>query len=198
MSKHFFTIGLLLIAISGSSQTLELDIQKNKLADFLKIENDLGSQKIENNSYHLLRNGVAQPIQFKRKEIGLPDLICYYFYLTKDSSIDYILYEWDDTNSKGNEENAKKTQEELKYFIDKYNELYSQIFGKFGESKSEGDLADLSKIETGNFRKKDIWNTDKNIQIELFTVLSSRYEKKGIATINPTYRIRLYIRNLNR
>jgi hypothetical protein len=38
MNKLIITSGLILIALTGFTQTLELDIHKNKLADFIKIE----------------------------------------------------------------------------------------------------------------------------------------------------------------
>lgn len=38
MNKLIITSGLILIALSGFTQTLELDIHKYKLADFIKIE----------------------------------------------------------------------------------------------------------------------------------------------------------------
>ena len=193
MSRHLFTIGSFCISIWSYSQTPELDIHKNKLSDFLKIENDLKSERLENNATYVTPNGVAQPILFKRKQTNLPDLIISYFYFQKDSSITHLLYEWHDKTVNG--QNPKKTSKEITSFIDKYNELYYQIFKTFGGSKSKGDLNDLSKIETGDFEKTDTWKPNDSTDIELYIILSSRYEKKGNTTINPTYLIRLDIRN---
>lgn len=193
MSRHFFTLGFFCISIWSYSQALELNIHKNKLSDFLKIENDLKSERVENNTTYVTPNGVAQPVLFKRKQTDLPDLIASYFYFQKDSSITHLLYEWDDKTVNG--QNPKKTSKEITSFIDKYKGLYNQISKTFGGSKSEGDLNDLSKIETGDFEKTDTWKPNDSTDIELYIILSSRYEKKGNTTINPTYRIRLDIRN---
>lgn len=73
-----------------------------------------------------------------------------------------------------------------------------QITQTFGKSESDGSLTDLSKIETGDFKKEDVWKPDDSTKIDLYTVLSGKYEKSGPVTINPTYRIRLYIYNLNK
>jgi hypothetical protein len=198
MNRHILTIGLFLITSSAFSQMLELDIHKNRLADFLKIEQSLGSERLESKSNYISQKGVAQPIQFKRKQNGIPDLICYYFYFQNDSTIDYILYEWDEGNFEGNNENLKKSPKEINAFIDKYNGLYNQISQAYGESKSEGSLNDLSKIEEGDFKKEDIWKPNDSTEIKSYIVLSSKYEKKGAMTINPAYRIRLYVSSLNK
>ena len=193
MNRLLLTIGLILITISTYSQGIELNIHKNKVAHFLKVEKELKSERFEDNVTYFSQKGIAQPILFKRKQSNLPDLIISYFYFQKDSIISSLHYEWNDKIANG--QNPKKTIEEINSFIDKYKELYNQIFKTFGESKSEGDLKDLSKIETGDFEKTDTWKPDDSTDIELYTVLSSKYEKKGATTINPTYRIRLNIRN---
>lgn len=169
MTRHLFTAGFFCISIWSYSQTLELNIHKNKLSDFLKIENDLKSERLENNATYVTPNGVAQPILFKRKQTNFPDLIISYFYFQKDSSITHLLYEWDDKTANG--QNPKKTSKEITSFIDKYNELYTQTFKNFGESKSEGDLNDLSKIETGDFKKTDTWKPNDSTDLELYIVV---------------------------
>jgi hypothetical protein len=173
-----------------------MNIQNKKLADFLKIEQTLGSERLENKSRYISKTGLAHPIQFRRKQIGIPDLIIQYFYFEKDSTIDNIEYEWDETNIKGYQENATISYAEIAAFIIKYQELYSQIFNRYGKSKSEGNLEDTSKISTGNFEKTDTWNTADSTVIELYTILSNKYVKKGAMTITPTYRIRLNVQNL--
>lgn len=194
MNKYIVSIGLLLISPSSFSQDLELNIHNNKLADFLKIEQTFGSQRLENKSHYISNTGIAQPIQFRRKQSGFPDLIVQYFYFQKDSTIDNVMYEWDETNFK--EENASMPSYEIGSFINKSKELYNQIFNKYGLGKSEGNLEDTSKITTGGFEKTNTWNTTDSTVIELYTILSNKYVKKGAITITPTYRIRLSVRNL--
>lgn len=196
MNRLLITIGFILITISTYSQSIELNIHQNKLAYFLKVENELKSERFEDNQTYLTQKGIAPPILFKRKQFNLPDLIISYFYFQKDSTISSLNYEWDDKIADG--QNPKKTTEEINSFIDKYKELYNQIFKAFGASKSEGDLKDLSKIETGDFRKTDTWEPDDSTDIKLSSVLSSKYEKLGAMTIIPAYRIRLNIRNYSK
>jgi hypothetical protein len=192
MNKHILTFTLLLLTNTTFSQAVELDIHGQRLSHFLKKELGLGGRLLENKSTYILQKGIAQPVMFEHKETNLPDLITYYFFYQKDSMIQYIRYEWD-AGYTG--EPVHKSPEEIDAFIVKYKDLYNQIFKAYGKSISEGNLTGLTKIETGNFRKKDIWHTGDNTEIELSIVLSGRYEKRGSITINPAYRIRLYVRN---
>jgi hypothetical protein len=198
LTKLLFTPGLILIGSYIYSQPLELDTHHKKLADFLPLENSLGSLRLENKSTHVSGEGVAQPVEFRRKEKGIPDLLVYYFYFKKDSAIDNILYEWDDENFNGMQENAQVSSAEINAFINKYKDLYAQVAQRFGKSDSTGSLTDLSKIKTGEFNREDIWKPDDSTKVDLYIVLSSKYEKNGPVTINPTYRIRLYIQNLSK
>jgi hypothetical protein len=93
-----------------------LDIHHKKLADFLQLENSLGSLRL-------------------------------------DSATDNILYEWDDENSNGRQENAQLSSAEINAFINKYKDLYAQVAQRFGKSDSSGNLTDLSKIKTGEFNR---------------------------------------------
>jgi hypothetical protein len=137
-----------------------------------------------NKSSFISLPGVAQPLEFRRKEEAIPDLVAYYFYFTNDSTIDYILYEWDDENVKGHQEAVKKSSKETNAFIDKYKGLYRQISQTFGKSESDGSLTDLSKIETGGFNKGDVWKPDDSTKIDLSLVLSSKYETNGPVSIS--------------
>ncbi len=198
MIKYAITSAFILISIFVHSQVLELDTHKRKLVDFLQLEEKMGSVRVENKSNFISGNGVAQPVQFMRKEKGIPDLLVYYFYFQHDSSIYYILYEWDESNFKDYQENTKISSPEINAFIDRYKALYGQVSKTFGEGKSEGSITDMSKIETGDFDKQDIWNPNDSTKIDLSITLSSKYEKKGAMSINPTYRIRLYTTNLTK
>ena len=136
---------------------------------------------------------LAQPVLFKRTQANLPDLVISYFYFESDSSISSIFYEWDDKTVNG--QNPNKTPKEISAFIDLYTKLYDQVYTIFGESKSTGDLKDLSKIATGDFEKIDSWDPNDSTQVYMYINLSGKYEKRGNVTINPTYRIRLEITN---
>jgi hypothetical protein len=184
----------LLLTYFATGQNLQLDIHTKKLIDFIKLEDSLGSEKIKSESEYMSESGVAQPEIFKRKETKVADMLSYYFYYEKDSSIDYILYEWDESNFTGYKENSKKSEVEVANFIEKYNQIYSEIANRFGKSQSEGDISNISLVQEGMTRK-DNWKPNNNTEIELYTTLSSKYEKKGPFTVNPTYRIRLYVRS---
>jgi hypothetical protein len=194
--KLLFTLGLILIGRYTYSQPLELDTHHKKLADFLQLENSLGSLRLEDKSNYISGEGVAQPVEFKRKEKGIPDLLVNYFYYKKDSAIDYILYEWDEKNFNRGQENTQLSSTEINALINKYKYLYNRVVQRFGKSDSTGSLTDLSKIKTGDFKREDTWKPDDSTSLNLYIVLSSKYEKNGPVTIDPTYLIRLYIKTL--
>jgi hypothetical protein len=198
LTKYLLVFGYILISSFAYSQTLELDTHKKKLAAFLRLEDSLGSVRLENKSIYISGPGIAQPVEFRRKEEGIPDLVVYYFYYTNDSTINYILYEWDAGNVGGYQDTVKKSPKEINAFIAKYKGIDQQITQTFGKSESDGSLTDLSKIETGDFSKEDVWKPDDSTKIDLSLALSSKYEKRGAATTIPTYRIRLYVYNFNK
>jgi hypothetical protein len=200
VGNTYFMQKLTLITISiilthfASGQNLQLDIHGNRLRDFINLEKSLDSKNVKSESNYVSERGVAQPEIYRRKEEKVPDLLSYYFYYEKDSTINYILYEWDESNFAGFKENATKTNAEIANFIEKYNQLYTQVAAKYGKSEQKGDLTDISLAEKGMTRT-DNWRPNDSTEIEMYTTLSNKYEKKGAVTTNPTYRIRLYIRN---
>jgi hypothetical protein len=195
MQKLTLTAICLVLTFFAIGQNLQMDIYRMKLADFIKLEDSLGSEKVKPRSEYMSGPGIAQPEIYRRKESKVPDMLSYYFYHQKDSSIDYVLYEWDESNFTGYKENSKKTEAEVVNFIEKYNQIYSEIAKKFGDSDSTGDILNISLVGKGMTRQ-DNWRPNDSIRIQLYTTLSSRYEKKGMITINPTYRIRLYVRSV--
>lgn len=187
----------LLPACFAIGQNLQMDIHVNKLAYFIKLEDSLGSEKMKRQSEYMSEPGIAQPEIYRRKEAKVPDMLSYYFYYEKDSSIDYVLYEWDELNFTGYKENSKKTEAEIVNFIEKYNEIYSEIANRYGKSQSAGDLSNISRVKEG-ITRQDYWKPNNSTEIQLYTTLSSKYEKNGPITINPTYRIRLYVQNIRK
>jgi hypothetical protein len=193
MNKHLLTIGLILTASSVFSQNIILDFHKKNLADFINVEKSLNSQRvIDSSTDYVSGDDLAQPVLFRRTEKHLPDLIVYY-YFKKDSTLADILYEWDEKNCKNYNDTAIISQQEITAFIDKYKELYDEISKVYGEGSKDGDLDTYSK--TKEVERQDVWETKDNTEIELYITLSSEYSKSAFATINPTYRIRLYIKN---
>jgi hypothetical protein len=197
MHKLTLLTAILLWFRFSNGQDLQLDIHTYKLPYYLNLEQRLGSQKAPNTSVYLLEKGVAQPVIYRRKEVNIPDLLCYYYYYEKDSALQSILYEWDESNPIDHREPAKKTKAEIQNFIKKYNSLYAQIAARYGKSKKKGDLSDISKADEG-IDRRDLWNPDDSTEIEMYTALSNKYEQNGPVTTTPTYRIRLYLKNTKR
>lgn len=195
MSKHFLVAISFFLVRFVNAQNIQLEIHSGKLADFEKVEETLGSKKEKNQSNYISESGVAQPEIYRRRQEGLPDLIVYYYYYEKDSTIQYILYEWDISNVPGHTENTKLSNAEVVRFIQKYNDLHAQIAARYGRSETDGSLTDTSLIENG-LSRRDIWKPDDTTEIEMYTALSSKYVKNGAVTINPTYHTRLFIRNI--
>ena len=191
--KLLFCFAVFSHANSLSAQDVELDVHKNKLGNFIALEQNYGSTKVANKSNYISGKGIAQPLIFRRKQSGLPDLLTYYFYLKMDSTISYVQYEWDDKNAIDYKENRILNDAGTLAFIEKYKSLYNQVHQKYGSSISKGNLDDFARIATGDFKKEDTWNPNDSTKIQLYTVLSGKYEKRGFVTINPWYVIRLYV-----
>ena len=138
MQKFLFIAVLFLPVGMVRAQSLSLDIHSSKLADFIGLETRLGSKKVENEFRYILERGVAQPVIYRRKQERVSDLLCNYFYYEKDSVIQYILYQWDETNLNGYQEIARKTDSEIVGYVNKYNALYAQIAKRYGDSEKEG------------------------------------------------------------
>tara|TARA_B110000114_G_C14996816_1_gene358959 strand:+ start:56 stop:1039 length:984 start_codon:yes stop_codon:yes gene_type:complete len=200
MKKPFrnrLTLGFLLIGIVIFGQEFEFDIHNTSLSEYLKMEQDLDSEQIPNIRNHVSFDGNAQPIKFKRKQKIISDLVAYYYFKKKDSTMSHILFEWDESlmTLKSNT-NDKKSEKYQKTLIRKYNDLEKTITEIYGKSKSKGDLSNLKQAnEKGGLKKKDKWFPNDSTEIEIYTSVSNYYEKRGMVTTAPTHRIRLYIRN---
>lgn len=108
----------------------------------------------------------------------------------------YVLHEWDVYNFE-KQDNNKKSRAFQKALVAKYNSLENEIKNLYGHSEITGDLADLAKAEkNGGLSKKNIWKPNDSTEIELYGTISNFYNKNGMVTINPTHKIRLYIRNV--
>lgn len=174
----------LLLTLTTLGQEFDFEIQGKTLSDYIALEEKLGSQLTPTTSNHISGKGIAQPIKYQRKENFIPDLISYYFFQEQDSTMTYILHEWDVRNfdKSSNNKQSEKFQIALQ---EKYNALKSQISEIYGASQTE-----LKSNQT-----TDIWQLNNGVEIEMYIVISNNYKKKGIITINPTHRIRLYIKN---
>ena len=196
--RKTFKLGLLLIGITVYGQEFNFDIHNTTLNEYLEMERKLGSEQIPNIRNHVSADN-AQPIKFKRKQKVISDLVGYYYFKKKDSTMSHILYEWDESlltlKANTNDQKSKKYQKAL---IRKFNELEKMITDIYGEPFSEGDLSDLRIANDdikGGLKKNVKWFPNDSTEIEMYANVSNYYEKRGMVTTSPTHRIRLYIRN---
>jgi len=196
MKKHLILILSGLISIPLYSQDLFLQIQGKKIDDAVQQEERAGGKRIENNFRYMSGKGISQPVRFTRKQNDLPNLITSIFSFEKDSTIYKINYEWHDDTTR-TENNKRASSNEINAFVTKYKDLRAHISKVYGESNGNGNLENLSAIDSGHFERRDKWETKDSTEVELYMVLSSKYEKNGAVTKIPTYRINLDITNLS-
>jgi hypothetical protein len=193
MKKLIF--GILLVSTSAFGQEFIFDIHHTSLTQYLKIEEQLGSERIPITSNHVSFSGEAQPIKFLRKEKIIPDLTVYYFFKKKDSIMSYVLYEWDVSNFE-KQDNNQKSEIFQNAIISKYKELKTQISKDFGQPEVKRNYSNISQLDSINlFEEHSTWRPNDSTEIEIYATVSNYYEKRGSMTINPTHRIRLYINN---
>lgn len=193
--KNLIALGFLFLTFSISAQEYGFDIHNTSLDQYLQIEKKLKSERIPNTSNHISLNGDAQPIEYKRIEKDIPDLMVYYFFKEKDSTMSYVRYEWDVYNF-DQKENNKKPKKFQKALIEKYNTLEKMITELYGKATIEGSLSDLNQVDKkGGLKKGNTWKPNDSTEIKMYTAISNFYEKQGMVTRNPTHRIRLYVKN---
>ncbi|MBD1365818.1 hypothetical protein IDJ77_18525 [Mucilaginibacter sp. ZT4R22] len=185
----FFTAGF----ATHSFGQYVFDIKGKTMAYARGFEKSAKSIVFELSSDYISGQGIGQPEIFRRKEKSLPDLLVYYFPNTKDSTINYILYEWDDTNFAKNHDAVKQPVTALQPYIDKYLSIQKQAEAVFGKAETSGTVNDVALIETGRFKRKDNFSKD-GVSVEMYVVLSNKQETNGIVSIMPTHRVRMYVR----
>lgn len=188
-------IGILFVSTSAFGQEFNFDIHNTSLNEYLKMEEEIGGERIPTTSNHVSFGGNAQPIKFQREEKLIPDLTAFYFFKKADSTMSYILYEWDVSNFE-KKDNNQKSEKFQKALIRKYKELKAGISDDFGEPKVKKNYSNISQLDSINtFVESSTWAPDDSTEVELHATASNYFEKKGAMTINPVHRIRLYIRN---
>ncbi len=194
--RNLFTLGFLLIGIVVFGQEYGFDIYNTSLNEYIHMEKSLGSERIATTSNHVSFSGNAQPIKFQRTEKVIPDLITYLYFKDKDSTMSKVLYEWDVRHF--GEEGEKQSKRLQKKLIRKFKKLEKQITKLYGKPKSKGNLTEIKLAnQKGGLKRSCKWYPADKTEIQMYIVASNYYEKKGMITIKPTHRIRLYIRKLN-
>src|ERR1700744_3190248 len=92
MPKNLITIALLAFYYTASSQELHLDLQHKKLRDFVLIQQNAGNKPISLYSSYMVASGIAQPVAYVTHQDSVPDMVCYCFYRTTDSTITSLEY----------------------------------------------------------------------------------------------------------
>jgi hypothetical protein len=178
----FFSCPILLFA------QINLDTKNKKINFFKALEVKNKSVLIKDKSHYLNNEQVYQPIIYQRKkEKDLPDLLVYYFYFKRDSTISYILYEWEDKSD------TVMALSQTKTLYAKYNELLAPINEKFGKSETEGNLRDSSDLAYKDYlRRSDQWRNDST-NIQAYVVLSNKHPLAKNIRVLPTHTIRLFV-----
>lgn len=185
------TILLLYLSLCSISLFAQINLNiKNKNVNFFRdLEVKTKSELIKGESDYVSRNDIGQPLIYKRKQVALPDLKVYYFPFKSDSTIAYILYEWQENYTRG-QAMTKPTA-----FIEKYTELLNLVTATYGKSQSEGDLADTSQIAKGGLTRSDNWGNDTT-NIQMYITVSDKHVVQTNMEIKPTRVIRLYVNQL--
>jgi len=197
--KNILILFGLLFALTTTAQEINFNVHKTSLKEYLALEKKLKSEPVPNKAHYISTSGEAQPLKFRRKEEVkiLPDPVVSYFFKKKDSSITYILYEWDVYNYEKKDNNQKSIKFE-KALIRKYQTLKERISELFGNPRIERNYSNIAKLDPENtFEEMSEWKPNDSLEITLSITSSNYYEKRGAVTINPVHRIRLYIKNLS-
>lgn len=180
----------------AQKQPIELDIHNKKVDYFINLEKKIGSEKFNTEQEYINEGQVAQPEIFKRKEQNRPDLLVYYTYFKKDSTISEILYEWDVHNF-DKKDNLQMPITFEKALIAKYNEIVNDVSKRYGKSQQTGSLNNLNSInESRGLNRTDTWEPNDSLKIYAYITVSNYYKKDQFITINPTHKIRVYVNNL--
>jgi hypothetical protein len=190
-------IGLFVLFIAGfatySFAQYTFDIKGKTMAYARGFEKAAKSTLVEATSNYASGPDIGQPEVFRRKEKLLPDLLVYYFPNIKDSTINYILYEWDEANFSKNHDATIQPVASLQPYIAQYLGIEKLAESIFGQPETSGSVDDLALIETGRFKRKDNFAKD-GVSAEMYIVLSNKQETNGIVSIMPTHRVRMYVK----
>ncbi|MFD0793685.1 hypothetical protein ACFQZX_08655 [Mucilaginibacter litoreus] len=196
MMRKLFALVFLLFICKASFAQFIFDI-KGKNLSYVKGFEKSAKGKITTLSAHYINPpDVAQPVVYRRAEANVPDLLVYYFPNVQDSTINYILYEWDEANFAKDAQAVKQPAAKLEQYISRYKALLAKVSADFGNPETTGSLDNTSLIETGRFKRKDIF-VKNGIEVEMYIALSNKQVNNGIVSIMPTHRIRMYVRQTN-
>ncbi|MBL4677844.1 MAG: hypothetical protein JKY70_16820 [Mucilaginibacter sp.] len=186
---------LLFIAICCENSVAQLifNFKDKHISEIRNNEIASNSKQVTPSSTYMNPPGIADPVVFERAETTVPNLWVYYFPNAKDSTINNVMYEWDDSNFATDHHASPQTPEVLNNYITKYKELLKQVGATYGKPETTGSIDDLSLIEAGKFKRKDVFSKN-GIDVEMYIVLSNKEITSGVVTISPTHRIRVYIK----
>jgi hypothetical protein len=180
------------------SQEILTRIEGKKIDYFVNIEEKINSELFDSDQNYLSFDDSAQPIIYRRKEKDIPDLLVYYTFSKKDSIVNEILYEWDVYNFEKKDNNVK-SEKFSKALIEKYVKTLEYLTRQYGKSKVEREDQDLNKIVSyDKLTREDNWRPNDSLEINMYITISNYYKKEGFSTVNPTHRIRVYVKNIKK
>ncbi|RFZ94068.1 hypothetical protein D0C36_00460 [Mucilaginibacter conchicola] len=186
---------LLFIAICCETSVAQLifNFKDKHISEIRNNEIASNSKQVTPSSTYMNPPGIADPVVFERQEATVPNLWVYYFPNAKDSTINNVMYEWDDSNFAPDHHSSPESPEVLNNYITKYKELLKQVSANYGKPETTGSIDDLSLIESGKFKRKDVFSKN-GVDVEMYIVLSNKEITSGVVTISPTHRIRMYVK----
>jgi len=196
MVKFLAALFLVMPGFSAFSQTWLPETHGKTVGYFLDIENKLGSKTLDKGRY-IGEPGLAQPIYYRRKENDFPDLLVTYYFYKSDSVIDNIEYNWNEDNFRETVKyKGRKSPAEMVPYLNKYQDIYSDIKTRYGEGEIKGNL-DTSAMSSDQFKleNKAKWELKDSTKLILSIYLSNEYTASGNSAVYPQYHINLIIKN---
>jgi hypothetical protein len=197
MPKFLATLFLLIFSLSAFTQTWMLETRGKTIGYFIHVEDKLGSAAFKYRYSYIGKSGLAQPIQYRRKENNVPDLLVTYYFYRSDSVIDNIEYNWNETQFRDTfDSKDRKSPAEIAPYLKKFKEIYSGIRAQYGEGKMKGNM-DTSGIASDQFRLENEvrWQLKDSSKLTLSIYLSNKYMVSGNTYSYPQYHITLTVEN---
>lgn len=183
--------------MSAFTQTWMLETRGKTIGYFIHVEDKLGSAAYKYRYSYIGKSGLAQPIQYRRREKDVPDLLVTYYFYQSDSVIDKIEYNWNESQFRDTfDSKDRKSPAEIMPYLKRYNEIYSDIRAQYGEGKMQGNM-DTSGITSDQFRLENEvrWQSKDSSKLALSIYLSNKYIVSGNTYSYPQYHIKLTIEN---
>lgn len=195
--KYLCLFPLLIIGINFSSKAQYL-MERKKLTDVIKFEADQNSEnlgfrkmKVSRDFFHGADDKVDYyPLTFKRiKDTFKPQCKVEYYYSTKDSVINAIVYDWNIMDEITNlNVDGKKFEQQVPRkdeYIKQYNAIKAEIIKLLGDPTKSPEISQNTALISG---KTDWSLKDKDVTLTL--IFTPQLQTVGTFKVG-SYRIRL-------